>query len=266
MGNRAVSDLVTNQSGSQHLARALLQRQPGGGDTATPGGVQNVPIGTPPPVTVSPSDLAASGAAPPGNTTYTGVGAAPPTTGPAPAPTAPDAPAPAPTAGATPAPAGATPGTTPATPTPTAPAADTSTPHADPTLTIDPFNVTATLTIADLHAFRTSTHLVDVDFLADPSASVSVGTDPAHAVAAGAAVNIFLVHVKQNGDSVLDLGFGPSISTDGSSVTASGQASAELHLTEHGSVTFTATITPTPNGSGGLDMNTSAVVGTAWHF
>jgi hypothetical protein len=131
---------------------------------------------------------------------------------------------------------------------------------------VDPFNVTATLTIADLHAFRASSHLVDVDFLADPSASVSVGTDPQHSVAAGAAVNIFLVHVKQNGDSVLDLGFGPSVGTDGSSVTASGQASAELHVTEHGSVTFTATITPTPNGSGGVDMNASAVVGTAWHF
>ena len=262
-GNRAVSDLVANPSGSPHLARALLQRQPTGGDSATPGGVQNVPIGTPPAVTVSPSDLAASGAAPPGNTTYTGAGAAPPTTGPAPAPTAP---APAPTQAAAPGTGTPAPGTTPATTTATGPAADTSTPHADPTLTIDPFNVTATLTIADLHAFRASSHLVDVDFLADPSASVSVGTDPAHAVAAGAAVNIFLVHVKQNGDSVLDLGFGPSVSTDGRSVTASGQAGAELHVTEHGSVTFTATITPTPNGSGGVDMNASAVVGTAWHF
>lgn len=266
VGNRAVSELVTNQSASQHLARALVQRQPTGGDPATPGGVQNVPIGTPPPVTVSPSDLAASGASPPGNTTYTGAGSAPPTTGPAPAPTAPAAPAAATAPTAAPAAGAAAPGTTPATTTATGPAADTSTPHADPTLTIDPFNVTATLTIADLHAFRASTHLVDVDFLADPSASVSVGTDPAHAVAAGAAVNIFLVHVKQNGDSVLDLGFGPSVSTDGSTVTASGQASAELHVTEHGSVTFTATITPTPNASGGVDMNASAVVGTAWHF
>jgi hypothetical protein len=216
------------QRAAGNRAVALLLREPQAtGGAGQPGGVQNVPIGQPAPAQVNETQ----GATPPANVTFTGGGsAAPATPGPAPDPKAPEP------------------------------------PHLDPTLTVDPFNVTVSLTIADLHAWRARTRLADVDFLADPSASVSVGTDPAHAVAGQAAVNLVLVHVKGNGDSVLDLGFGPAVSTDGSTTTVSGQGTAELHITEKASITFTATITPTPNASGGLDLNSSAVVGTAWHF
>jgi hypothetical protein len=251
-GNRAVAGL---------LARSALQRQNGGGGGGQPGGVSDVPIGQPPPVTVSPGEVAAGPQAPPGNVTYTGVGSSPPApTGGGPAPT--QQPAPSGGGAATP----AVPSTTPATTTATAPPQDDSTPHLDPTLTLDPFNLTLTYTIADLHAWRSRGRLVDIDFLADPSASLSLSLDPSHAVAGQAAVNIFLMHIKQNGDSVVDLGFGPSLAYDGSNLTASGQATAELHLTEHGSLTFTATVTPTSDGHGGYGLNASAVVGTVWHF
>jgi hypothetical protein len=259
-GNRAVSDLVSNPSRSPGLLRALLLRD-GPAAGPTPGGVQDVPIGQPPPVTVSPAELAAGPSAPPNTVSYAGgSGAAPPTAAPAstPAPAG-GTPAPGPSA---PAPAAATPATTTATSPPT----DDSHAHLDPTLTVDPFNVTLTLTVADLHAWRSSHHLADVDFLADPSVAISVGTDPAHAVAGQAAVNLMLVHVKQNGESVLDLGFGPSVTVDGSGASVGAQATAELHVTDRASITFTATATPTPNGSGGLDVNSSAVVGAAFHF
>ena len=223
------------QRAAGNRAVALLLREPqASGGAGQPGGVQNVPIGRPPAAQVSPTE-AGKGGTPPGNVAFTGAGpAAPATPGPSPDPKPPDA--------------------------------DQSTPHLDPTLTVDPFNVTVSLTIADLHAWRASTRLADVDFLADPSASVSVGTDQSHAVAAQAAVNLVLVHVKGNGDSVLDLGFGPAVSAGGGTTTVSGQGTAELHITEKASITFTATITPTPNASGGLDVSSSAVVGTAWHF
>jgi hypothetical protein len=78
-------------------------------------------------------------------------------------------------------------------------------------------------------------------------------------------VNLMLVHIKQNGESVLDLGFGPSVSVDGSGASVGGQATAEYHVTDRASITFTATATPVPNGSGGLDVNSSAIVGAAFH-
>ena len=146
-----------------------------------------------------------------------------------------------------------------------APTGDTSTPHSDWTLTRDPFNVTLTYTIADLHLWRSRSRLLDVDFLADPSASISVGLDEPHAAAGGAAVNLFLVHVKQNGDSFLDLGAGPSVGFDGSSATVSGQGTAELHLDATTSLTFTATFTPTP-GPDGLGLNSTEVFGFMKHF
>jgi hypothetical protein len=253
-GNRAVSELVANPSRSPALARALLLRDGPAGGGAPAGGVQDVPIGQPPPVTVGPGEIAAGPAAPPNTVTYTGAG---PTTSRAPG-------------GGQPAPAGqmpaTAPATTPATTTNTSPPTDDSTPHLDPTLTVDPFNVTLTLTVADLHAWRSSHRLVDVDFLADPSVAISVGTDPAHAVAGQAAVNLVLVHVKQHGEAVLDLGFGPSASIDAGGGSLGAQATAEYHLTDKASITFTATATPAPNGSGGLEVNSSAVVGAAFHF
>ncbi|HEY4346859.1 MAG TPA: hypothetical protein VGM80_04660 [Gaiellaceae bacterium] len=264
-GNRAIASLVADPSRSPALLRALLQRDgptgPGG-----QGGVQDVPIGQPAPAQVSQAELAAGTPNVPNTVTYTGAGAGPSAASagtPAPAPQAPATTGVVPAS--TPAPA-TTPTTAPATTTGTAPAADTSTPHADPTLTVDPFNVTVTYTIADLHAWRSSHRLIDVDFIADPSVSISVGTDPAHAVAGQAAVNVILAHVKQNGQAVLDLGFGPSISTDGSSVTPGAQATAELHLDDHASLTFTAAVAPTPNATGGVDLNPSAVLGAAIHF
>jgi hypothetical protein len=252
-GNRAVAGLVAQ--------RAALQRD---GNAAAgsrqAGGVTDVPIGQPPPVTVTPAEVDAGPPAPPGNVTYTGVGSSPPApTGGGPAPTQ----QPAPSAGGT---GGAAAPTTPATTTATEPPSDDSTPHLDPTLTLDPFNLTLTYTIADLHAFRARGRLVDLDILADPSASLSVSLDPSHAVAGQAAVNIFLMHIKQNGDSVVDLGFGPSVGFDGSSVTPSAQATAEVHVSEHGSLMFTATFTPTSDGHGGYGITSSAVVGAVVHF
>jgi hypothetical protein len=262
-GNRAVSGLVANPARSPAaLARALLLRDGPAGAGGAPGGVQDVPIGQPPPATVGPGEIAAGPSPPPNTVTYTGAGsAATPTAAPASTP-APGGGQSAPAAPAT----GTDPATTPATTTNTAPPTDTSTPHLDPTLTVDPFNVTLTLTVADLHVWRSSHRLVDVDFLADPSVAISVGTDPAHAVAGQAAVNLMLVHVKQNGEAVLDLGFGPSASVDAGGASVGGQATAEYHVTDKASITFTATVTPTPNGSGGLDVNSSAVVGAAFHF
>jgi hypothetical protein len=263
-GNRAVSELVSNPSRSPGLLRALLLRD-GPAAGPTPGGVQDVPIGQPAPTTISPAELAAGVPAPPNTVTYGGGGssAAPSTAAPASTPTpAGGTPAPAPDPSAT----TAGPATSPATTTATAPPTDDSHAHLDPTLTVDPFNVTLTLTVADLHAWRSSHHLADVDFLADPSVAISVGTDPGHAVAGQAAVNLMLVHIKQNGESVLDLGFGPSVSVDGSGASVGGQATAEYHVTDRASITFTATATPVPNGSGGLDVNSSAIVGAAFHF
>ena len=201
-----MSRLVANPARSPALARALLLREPAGG--GAPGGVQNVPIGPPPPATVASTEIAAGPSPPPNTVTYTGAGSRrrrrrrplprPRACRAALRPARPRRPV-------------TDPATTPATTTNTAPPTDTSTPHLDPTLTVDPFNVTVTLTVADLHAWRSSRRLVDVDFLADPSVAISVGTDPAHAVAGQAAVNLMLVHVKQNGEAVLDLGFGPSV-------------------------------------------------------
>ena len=258
-GNRAVAGLVANPSRSPALARALLLREGPASGGAAPGGIQDVPIGQPPPVTVGPGEIAAGPSAPPNTVTYTGASStSTPTAAPAPSTPAP--------AGAQPAaPAGA-PATAPATTTNTAPPTDDSTPHLDPTLTVDPFNVTLTLTVADLHAWRSSHRLVDVDFLADPSVAISIGTDPAHAVAGQAAVNLVLVHVKQHGEAVLDLGFGPSVSAGVGGASAGAQATAEYHVTDKASITFTATVTPTPNSGGGLDVNSSAVVGAAFHF
>ena len=222
---------------------------------ASSGGVQNVPLGQPPPVQVTPAELAAGPSAPPSTVTYTGspqAGTAASAQAGADAPAQPAAT----TTPAAPAPAGPTPST----------AADDSKPHLDPTLTVDPFNVTVTLTVADLHVWRSTNRVVDVDFLADPSASISVGVDPAHAVAGQAGANLILAHIKQHGDSVLDLGFGPSVSTDGSGVTASAQATAELHVTDRASITFTATLTPSRNATGGVDVSSSEVVGAAVHF
>ena len=188
-GNHAVSGLVANPARSPALARALLLRD-GPAAGGAPGGVQDVPIGQPPTATVGPGEIAAGPSPPPNTVTYTGAGSAA-----APSP-APSTPAPAGGQPAPPAPAGGTdPATAPATTTNTAPPTDTSTPHLDPTLTVDPFNVTLTLTVADLHAWRSSHRLVDVDFLADPSVAIAVGTDPAHAVAGPAAVYLVLVHV-----------------------------------------------------------------------
>ena len=160
IGNRAVAG----------LARSLLLRQPDG--QAAPQELHDVPIGQPPPTQVPAADLASGGGSPPATVTYTGSPAAAPTT----APTTPAAPstaqAPAPDPAQAPAP---TPTTTPA------PTGDTSTPHSDWTLTRDPFNVTLTYTIADLHLWRSRSRLLDIDFLADPSASISVGLDEPHA-------------------------------------------------------------------------------------
>ncbi len=245
LGNRAVAG----------LARSLLLRQPGGQQAPTE--LHDVPIGQPPPTQVPAADLASAGGSPPSTVTYTGppaATAAAPTTAPttpaAPSTAQPPAPDPAQTPGTTPAPTG-----------------DTSTPHSDWTLTRDPFNVTLTYTIADLHLWRSRSRFLDVDFLADPSASISVGLDEPHAAAGGAAVNIFLFHVKQNGDSFLDLGAGPSLGFDGSSATVSGQGTAELHLDATTSLTFTATFTPTPGPDGlrveGLDRGDP---GSSKHF
>ncbi len=244
IGNRAVAG----------LARSLLLRQPDG--HAAPQELHDVPIGQPPPTQVPAADLASAGGSPPATVTYTGPPAAAATT----APTTPAAPstaqAPAPDPAQAPA---QTPAATPA------PTGDTSTPHSDWTLTRDPFNVTLTYTIADLHLWRSRSRLLDIDFLADPSASISVGLDEPHAAAGGAAVNLFLVHVKQNGDSFLDLGVGPSVGFDGSSATVSGQGTAELHLDATTSLTFTATFTPTP-GPDGLGLNSTEVLGFMKHF
>ena len=246
-------------------ARALLQRQPTGGDTATPGGVQNVPIGTPPPVTVSPSDLAASGASPPGNTTYTGAGAAPPTTGPAPAPTAPAAPAPAPTAGR------ARPGRCDAR-------HDTGDDHAHRARRRHEH--AARRSDADDRPVQRHGHADDRRpprlSRVDPPRRRRLPRRPVgerlgrHRPGTCGRRRGRRQHLPRPREAERRQRPRPRLRPvgldDGSSVTASGQASAELHLTEHGSVTFTATITPTPNGSGGVDMNASAVVGTAWHF
>ena len=269
-GNRAVAALVADGSRAPVLARALLLRDGPAGGSAPAGGVQNVPIGQPPPVTVTPAELAAGPPAPPNTVTYTGAagGPAPAAAGAGSAAQASPAPTPAQPAAAGEAAAAtpSAPAATPATTTNTAPPSDASTPHLDPTLTVDPFNVTLTLTVADLHAWRSSHRLVDVDFLADPSVAISVGTDPAHAVAGQAAVNLMLVHVKQNGEDVLDLGFGPAVGVGAAGGSAGAQATAEYHVNDKASITFTATVTPTPNSSGGLEMNSSAVVGAAFHF
>jgi hypothetical protein len=242
IGNRAVAE----------LARSMLLRQPDG--QAAPQELHDVPIGQPPPAQVPATDLAAAGSPPP-TVTYTG----PPVATAAAPTTAPTTPA-APSTAQAPAPDPAQ--TAPQTPAPTG---DTSTPHSDWTLTRDPFNVTLTYTIADLHLWRSRSRMLDVDFLADPSASISVGLDEPHAAAGGAAVNIFLVHIKQNGDSFLDLGVGPSVGLDGSGATVSGQGTAELHLNDTTSLTFTATFTPTP-GPDGLGLQSTEVVGFMKHF
>ena len=211
IGNRAVAG----------LARSLLLRQPDG--QAAPQELHDVPIGQPPPTQVPAADLASGGGSPPATVTYTG-----PSRGrgpddgsdharPRPRPRRPRPPI-------RPRPLRRHRQRRPRRP------GDTSTPHSDWTLTRDPFNVTLTYTIADLHLWRSRSRLLDIDFLADPSASISVGLDEPHAAAGGAAVNIFLFHVKQNGDSFLDLGVGPSVGYDGSSATVSGQGTAELHL------------------------------------
>ena len=259
-GNRAVADLVADPARA-HLARALLLRDGPTDAPPAPGQATNVPIGQPPPAQVTPADLAAT-TTPPPTVTYTGAGSA--GGGGAAAPT----PAPAPSAAQTPTTPGA--GTAPtqapgATPTP-APEGDTSHPHGDPMIQIDPFNVTVSYTVADLHLFRASSRLADVDILADPQGSVSVGLDPAHAVAGQASVNVILAHIKQNGDSVLDLGFGPTLTADSGGLHGGAQATAEAHITERVSITFTATVTPQANGAGGVDMNHSEVLGTAIHF
>lgn len=61
-------------------------------------------------------------------------------------------------------------------------------------------------------------------------------------------------------------GLGPTVQADQSGVSAGAQAQAEAHVTERVSITFTAGVTPQRNVSGGVDLNSSAVVGTVWHF
>ncbi len=254
-GNRAVARLVADPARAPRLARALLLRD-GASGGAAPAAVADVPLGQPPPVQVSPTDLAAT-VTPPSTVTYTGPGSG----GTAPAPAQPAAPAPAPQApAAAPAQAPAAPAQTTTTTT------DDSHPHLDPMLTRDPYNVTLSYTIADLHAFRLRSRLADVDFLADPAASIAIGLDPAHAVAGQASVNVILAHIKRNGDSLLDLGFGPTATLSGDGLAAGAQATAELHLDERASLTFTASVTPTAAPGGGVDLQPSAVLGYARHF